>query len=68
METTMFSNDMILSWLHYFSESVDMNIADLKILDITGKTKFNPYHHESSIRSCFDRRRTPRYFLSNVGC
>jgi len=39
METTMFSNDMILSWLHYFSESVDMNIADLKILDITGKNK-----------------------------
>lgn len=39
METTLFSNDMILSWLSYFSQSVDMNLANLKILDITGKNK-----------------------------
>lgn len=39
METTIFSNDMILSWLSYFSQSVDINLANLKILDITGRNK-----------------------------
>lgn len=36
---TMFTNEVILSWLHYFSESVDINLAELKLLDITGRNK-----------------------------
>ena len=39
MEQTMFTNEVILSWLKYFSENVDINLAKLKLLDITGKNK-----------------------------
>ncbi|MEQ8201891.1 MAG: precorrin-6B methylase [Syntrophomonadaceae bacterium] len=39
MEQTMFTNEVILSWLHYFSENVDIDLAELKMLDITGKNK-----------------------------
>lgn len=39
MEETMFSNEVILSWLQYFSQNVDFNLAKLKMLDITGKNK-----------------------------
>jgi len=35
----MFTNEVILSWLQYFSENVDINLAKLKMLDITGKNK-----------------------------
>ena len=39
MEQTMFTNEVILSWLHYFSSNVDIDLAKLKMLDITGKNK-----------------------------
>ena len=39
MEETVFTNEVILSWLRYFSQNVDINLAKLKILDITGKNK-----------------------------
>lgn len=39
MEQTMFTNEVILSWLQYFSRNVDINLAKLKMLDITGKNK-----------------------------
>jgi precorrin-6Y C5,15-methyltransferase (decarboxylating) len=39
MEPTMFSNEVILSWLQYFSHNVDINLAKLKMLDITGENK-----------------------------
>ncbi|MEN6348725.1 MAG: precorrin-6B methylase [Syntrophomonas sp.] len=39
MEQTMFTNEVILSWLHYFSRNVDINLAKLKMLDMTGKNK-----------------------------
>lgn len=39
MEPTMFTNEVILSWLHYFAENVDINLAEVKMLDITGKNK-----------------------------
>ena len=39
MEQTIFTNEIILSWLHYFSQNVDMNLAELKMMDITGKNK-----------------------------
>lgn len=39
MEQTMFSNEVILSWLQYFSQNVAFNLAKLKMLDITGKNK-----------------------------
>ncbi|MDD3269012.1 MAG: precorrin-6B methylase [Syntrophomonadaceae bacterium] len=39
MEQTMFNNEVILSWLRYFSENVDINLAKLKMLDITGRNK-----------------------------
>jgi len=35
----MFTNEIILSWLHYFAENMDINLAKLKMLDITGKNK-----------------------------
>lgn len=39
MEQTLFTNDVILAWLQYFSQNVDFNLAKLKMLDITGKNK-----------------------------
>lgn len=39
MEESMFTNEVILSWLQYFSQNVDINLAKLKMLDITGKNK-----------------------------
>lgn len=39
MEQTLFTNEMILSWLQYFSQNVEINLTKLKILDITGKNK-----------------------------
>ncbi|MGE5389638.1 MAG: precorrin-6B methylase [Deltaproteobacteria bacterium] len=39
MEQTMFTNEVILSWLQYFSQNVDINLAKLKMLDITGRNK-----------------------------
>ncbi|MEA1962147.1 MAG: precorrin-6B methylase [Bacillota bacterium] len=39
MEQTMFTNEVILSWLQYFSKNAPVNLAKLKMLDITGKNK-----------------------------
>jgi precorrin-6B methylase 2 len=39
VEQTMFTNEVILSWLQYFSQNAPINLAKLKILDITGKNK-----------------------------
>lgn len=39
MEPEIFSNDLILSWLKYFSQNVDINLSKLKILDITQENK-----------------------------
>ena len=39
MEQTVFTNEVIISWLQYFSRNVDINLAKLKMLDITGKNK-----------------------------
>ena len=39
MEKTMFTNEVILAWLQYFSQNVDFNLAKLKMLDITGQNK-----------------------------
>lgn len=39
MEQTIFTNEIILSWLQYFSQNVDINLTKLKMLDITGKNK-----------------------------
>ena len=39
MEETIFTNEVILSWLQYFSRNAPINLAKLKMLDITGKNK-----------------------------
>ncbi len=39
MEQTMFTNEVILSWLRYFSQNMEINLAEVKMLDITGKNK-----------------------------
>ena len=39
VEQTMFTNEVILSWLQYFSQNVEINLAEVKMLDITGKNK-----------------------------
>lgn len=39
MEQTMFTNEVILSWLQYFAQNVPISLAKLKMLDITGKNK-----------------------------
>lgn len=39
MEQTMFTNEIVLAWLKYFSDHVDVNLTDVKMLDITGRNK-----------------------------
>lgn len=39
VEQTLFTNEVILSWLQYFSQNAPINLAKLKMLDITGKNK-----------------------------
>ncbi|NCB74067.1 MAG: precorrin-6B methylase [Clostridia bacterium] len=39
MEPTIFTNEIILSWLSYFSANAEINLSKLKMLDITGKNK-----------------------------
>ena len=39
MEQNIFSNKAIVSWLQYFSDHTDINLAEVKMLDITGKNK-----------------------------
>lgn len=39
MEQTLFTNEIVLSWLRYFAENVEINLTEVKMLDITGKNK-----------------------------
>lgn len=39
MEPKMFTNEIIISWLQYFSKNMEIDLAELKLLDITGKNK-----------------------------
>lgn len=39
MEPSIFTNDIILAWLRYFAEHVDISLADVRMLDITGRNK-----------------------------
>jgi precorrin-6B methylase 2 len=39
LEHTMFTNEVKLAWLGYFSQNVAIDLAKLKILDITGTNK-----------------------------
>ena len=39
MEPTIFTNEIIISWLQYFSRNAEINLSKLKMLDITGKNK-----------------------------
>ena len=39
MESNIFTNTHILSWLRYFSENTDIDLEHVKILDITRKNK-----------------------------
>lgn len=39
MHNSIFTNKVILSWLNYFAQNVDINLAKLKMLDMTGKNK-----------------------------
>ncbi len=38
-ENSMFDNQTILDWLAYYAENSDLDLAKVKILDITGKNK-----------------------------
>lgn len=39
MAKSMFTNDVILSWLQYFSKNAPVDLAKIKILDVTGENK-----------------------------
>lgn len=39
MEQSIFTNEVILSWLQYFSKNVGVNLSKIKLLDITGENK-----------------------------
>lgn len=39
MEQTLFTNEVVLSWLQYFSRNAPISLAKLKMLDITGENK-----------------------------
>jgi hypothetical protein len=62
VEQTMFTNEVILSWLQYFSKNAPINLAKLKMLDITGKNK-------NLIPTVgLYGRRTSGYLLRHVEC
>ncbi len=39
MEKQIFTNDIILSWLHYYSQNTPIDLEHVKIIDITKKNK-----------------------------
>jgi len=39
VESTIFTNEVILSWLRYYAQNAEIDLSKLKILDITGKNK-----------------------------
>lgn len=39
METKLFDNEQVLAWLRYFMENANLDLARVKILDITRKNK-----------------------------
>ena len=39
MAKSMFTNDVILSWLQYFSKNAPVDLAKIKMLDVTGENK-----------------------------
>ena len=39
INTSIYTNDRILSWLKYFSEKADLNLERVKVIDITEKKK-----------------------------
>ena len=39
MTKSIFTNDVILSWLQYFSKNAPVDLAKIKMLDITGENK-----------------------------
>ncbi|SMC86879.1 bifunctional cobalt-precorrin-7 (C(5))-methyltransferase/cobalt-precorrin-6B (C(15))-methyltransferase [Papillibacter cinnamivorans] len=39
MEQSIFTNEVILSWLQYFSKNLDIQLSKIKLLDITGENK-----------------------------
>ena len=39
MKQTLFTNEVMLSWLRYFTEHVGLSLPELRILDITGENK-----------------------------
>ena len=39
MDAAIFNNEQILRWLTYFADNADLDLAKVKILDITRKNK-----------------------------
>jgi precorrin-6B methylase 2 len=39
VEQTLFTNEVILAWLQYFARNAPINLAKLKMVDITGKNE-----------------------------
>ncbi len=39
MAEQLFTNDIILSWLHYFAQNTPVDLEQVKMLDITRKNK-----------------------------
>ena len=39
MEKQIFTNDIILSWLQYYSQNTPIDLEHVKIIDITKKNK-----------------------------
>lgn len=39
MEKQIFTNDVILSWLQYYSKNTAIDLEHVKIIDITRKTR-----------------------------
>ena len=36
---SIFNNESILAWLKYFSDNADIDLASIRILDVTGRDK-----------------------------
>ena len=61
---SIFNNKSILAWLQYFSENTDIDLATVRILDITGSDRNLMLHRARPSVLVFHRRHHPESFYN----
>lgn len=65
MEKQIFTNDIILSWLQYYSQNTPIDLEHVKIIDITKKIKMSSRPSKPTRqRSCLQTRESRIFFTA----